>query len=60
MCGGCSMNTHTCMDMHIHTNMHVKHDGNGCLHVGSHLQFIYMYTCPCVHVHVWMCVCVYV
>ena len=35
-------------------HMHVKHDKHGCIHVGSHLQFLYMYTymhaCMCVHV----------
>ena len=48
--------THTCTHIHMHacTHMHVKHDKHakhGCLHVGSHLQFLYMYTSMCV------CVC---
>ena len=61
--------THTCTRMHMHartharTHMHVKHANHakhGCLHVGGHLQFLYMYTCVyvlvracAVHVHVW-------
>ena len=51
---------HTCMHMHVH----VKHDKHGCLHVGSHLQFLYMHVahactcacmcmCMCVHACVW-------
>ena len=43
--------THTCTRMHTHTHMHVKHANHakhGCLHVGGHLQFLYMYTCVCV------------
>ena len=51
---------HTCTRMHARTHMHVKHDKyakHGCLHVGSHLQFLYMYkcACACVHVHVHVC-----
>ena len=51
--------THTCTHMHTHarTHMHVKHANHGCLHVGGHLQFLYMYTCVYVHVHVCACVC---
>ena len=47
VCGGCPM--HTC------SHMHIKHDKHGCLHVGGHLQFLYMYTCVCVCVcaHIW-------
>ena len=36
---------------HAHMHMHVKHAKHGCLHVGGHLQFLYMYKCAC------MCVC---
>ena len=39
--------------MHARMHMHVKHANHakhGCLHVGSHLQFLYMYTCVYVHV----------
>ena len=42
--------------MHVKHANHAKH---GCLHVGGHLQFLYMYTCVCacacvhVRVHVW-------
>ena len=35
----------THMHMHVHTHMYVKHDKHGCLHVGGHLKFLYMYTC---------------
>ena len=35
--------------MHVKHANHAKH---GCLHVGGHLQFLYMYTCAYVHVHV--------
>ena len=56
---------HTCTHMHVctctcaHTCMHVKHDKNGCLHGGGHLQFPNMFilafrVCACVHVHVHM------
>ena len=55
---------HACMHAHAHTcmhacmlNMHVKHDKHGCLLVGGHLQFLYMYTCACMCVHA--CVCMY-
>ena len=49
---------HLCTCMHARTHMHVKHANHakhGCLHVGGHLQFLYMYTCVYVrvHVHVW-------
>ena len=43
---------HACMHMHV---KHVKHAKHGCLHVGSHLKFLYMYTCMCVHVHACVC-----
>ena len=46
--------THTRMHMHV---KHAKHAKHGCLHVGSHLQFLYMYKCVCVHVHTCVCVC---
>ena len=59
----CEGVSHACMHAHIHvhththTHIHVKHDKHGCLHVGGHLQFLYMYTCVCMHahacVHVW-------
>ena len=45
--------------MHAHMHMHVKHANHakhGCLHVGGHLQFLYMYTC--VYVCVRACACV--
>ena len=53
--GGCPM--HACMHTHTHTHMHMhvkhaKHAKHGCLHVGGHLQFLYMYKCACV------CMCV--
>ena len=51
---------HTCTHMHAHTHMHVKHAKHakhGCLHVNSHLQFLYMYKCACVHVHACTCMC---
>ena len=57
--GKCPMHAwthaHACMCMHAHTHMHVKYDKHGCLHVGGHMQFLYMYTCACVWVHacVW-------
>ena len=41
---------YACAHMHTHMHMHVKHDKHGCLHVSSHLQFLYMYTCACMHV----------
>ena len=47
MCTHAYMHTH----MHTHMHMHVKHDKHGCLHVGSHLQYLYM----CVCMHVYMC-----
>ena len=46
------MHAHTCT--HARTHMHVKH---GCLHVGGHLQFLYMYKCACVRVCVLTCMC---
>ena len=45
---------HACTCTHARTHMHVKHANHakhGCLHVGGHLQFLYMYTC------VYVCVC---
>ena len=50
-----------CTHKHACTHMHVKHDKHGCLHVSSHLQFLYMYTCAyvCVCVCVYVCVCMY-
>ena len=47
--------SYACMHVHTHMHMHVKHDKHGCLHVGSNLQYLYMYTCACVHAcaHVW-------
>ena len=53
VCGGVShayMHIHACTCTHAHMHMHVEHDKHGCLHVGGHLQFLYMYTCACVHV----------
>ena len=50
--------THTCTRTHACTHMHVKHANHvkhGCLHVGGHLQFLYMYTCA--YVHACACVC---
>ena len=45
-CGymGCPMQAHMCTHacMHTHMHMHVKHDKNGCLHGGSHLQLLNM------------------
>ena len=57
----CEEVSHACMHaytharMHTHTHMHAKHHKHGCLHVGSHLQFLYMYTClhTCACAHVW-------
>ena len=49
--------THTHTRMHAYTHMHVKHAKHakhGCLHVGGHLQFLYMYKCVCACV----CMCV--
>ena len=59
-CGGVShacKHAHTCTHMHAHTHMHVKHAKHGCLHVGGHLQFLYMYKCACVCVCVCACMC---
>ena len=55
--GRCHMHAHT--HMHAHMHMHVKHDKHakhGCLHVGGHLQFLYMYTCVYMnaHAYAWM------
>ena len=58
--GGISC-THTCTHMHALMHMHVKHANHtkhGCLHVGGHLQFLYMYTCVYVHVRACTCMCV--
>ena len=58
VCGGVS-HAHTHAHARTHTHTHVKHANHakhGCLHVGSHLQFLYMYTC--VYVHVRVCACV--
>ena len=43
--------TYTHAHMHMHVK-HAKHAKHGCLHVGGHLQFLYMYKCVCVHVRV--------
>ena len=60
--GGCPMHAHMHMHMCAHTHActhmhvkHAKHAKHGCLHVGSHLQFLYMYKCACVHVHACVC-----
>ena len=63
VCGGVShacTHAHICTHMHTHTHMHVKHAKHakhGCLHVGGHLQFLYMYKCVCVHVCACTCMC---
>ena len=46
------MHAHMHMRAHAHMHMHkhAKHDKHGCLHVSSHLQFLYMCVCVCVHV----------
>ena len=60
--GGCSMHarmhthTHTHTHMHMHVK-HAKHAKHGCLHVGGHLQFLYMYKCECVCVCACACMC---
>ena len=43
--------THTSTHMHV---KHDKHDKHWCLHVGSHLQFLYMrlHACVCMCMHV--------
>ena len=51
------MHAHPCTCTHARMHMHVKHAKHGCLHVGSHLQFLYMYKCACVHVCACVCVC---
>ena len=50
------IHTYTCThaSMHMHVK-HAKHAKHGCLHVGGHLQFLYMYKCACVHVHLHVC-----
>ena len=63
VCGGVShahKHAHACTHMHARMHMHVKHANHakhGCLHVGGHLQFLYMYTCVYVHVCACACVC---
>ena len=55
------IHAHTCTRMHAHTYMlNMLNMLNRCLHVGGHLQFLYMYKCACVHVCAcpYMCVCV--
>ena len=44
--------------MHACMHMHVKHAKHGCLHVGGHLQFLYMNKCVCACVCMHMHVCV--
>ena len=54
------MHVHTCICMHALMHMHIKHDKHakhGCLHVSSHLQFLYMYTCTCMCMHVGTPLC---
>ena len=48
---------HACTHKHACMHMHVKHAKHGCLHVGGHLQFLYMYKCVCAHVHACTCMC---
>ena len=53
-CGGgygCVGVSHAC----THAHACCKHDKHGCLHGGSHLQFLYMYTYLCVRVHSYAC-----
>ena len=63
VCGGmfhAHIHAQTCTRMHTCTYMHVKHANHakhGCLHVGGHLQFLYMYTCVYVNVRACTCVC---
>ena len=45
-CGGV-LCIHTCTCIHACMHMHVKHAKHACLHVGSHLQFLYMCVCVC-------------
>ena len=49
--------THACTHMHASTYIHVKHVKHGCLHVSSHLKFLYMcvHACVCMYVHVHVC-----
>ena len=47
--------TYACTCMHVKHANHAKH---GCLHVGGHLQFLYMYTWVYVHVRACTCMCV--
>ena len=51
------MHACTCTHMDARTHMHVTHAKHGCLHVGGHLQFLYMYKCVCVcmHAHAYVC-----
>ena len=58
-CVGVVIYTHT--HAHVHMHMHVKHANHakhGCLHVGGHLQFLYMYKGEYVCVHACVCMCV--
>ena len=61
VCGGVScMHARTHTHTHARTHMpvkHAKHAKHGCLHVGGHLQFLYMYKCACVHVCACACMC---
>ena len=59
VCRGVS-HAHTRTCTHARTHMHVKHANHakhGCLHVGGHLQFLYMYTCVYVRVRACVCMC---
>ena len=56
VCYAC-IHAHPCTCMNVRMHMHVKHAKHGCLHVGSHLQFLYMYKCVCVHVRACACMC---
>ena len=49
-CVGSVPCTHAYMHMYV---KHAKHAKHGCLHVGDHLQFLYMYTCACVCACMW-------
>ena len=50
---------HTCTCTHAGMDMHVKHAKHGCLHVGGHLQFLYMcvHASACVWGHPHACRC---
>ena len=64
VCGGMShayTHVHAYTHLRAHMHMHVKHANHakhGCLHVGCHLQFLYMYTSAYVHVRACVCMCV--